>query len=92
MPDPMSDAEARERLAALAGWERDGATIRRVYRFDTYAAGVAFANHVAKLADAADHHPDILIGYRQVTLTLTSHDAGGLTNRDFELAARIDAS
>jgi 4a-hydroxytetrahydrobiopterin dehydratase len=51
---------------------------------------VAFAGRVAELAEVADHHPDILIGYRRVTLTLVSHDAGGLTERDFRLAAEVD--
>lgn len=92
MPSPLSEPEIRQRLSTLPGWERDRATIRRTYRFEAYLAGVGFATRVAELAEAADHHPDILIGYRQVTLTLTSHDAGGLTARDFDLAARIDAS
>ena len=52
---------------------------------------MAFVNRVAELANAADHHPDILINYDRVTLTLSSHDSGGLTERDFKLAAAIDA-
>jgi 4a-hydroxytetrahydrobiopterin dehydratase len=92
LPSALTESEVRRRLGALPGWERDGVAIRRSYRFETYMAGVRFATRVAELAEQADHHPDILIGYRQVTLTLTSHDAGGLTDRDFDLAARIDAS
>jgi 4a-hydroxytetrahydrobiopterin dehydratase len=80
----------RENLAQLQGWKRSGGEIRKAYPFASFAEGMAFANRVAALADALDHHPDMLIQYRQVTLTLTSHDAGGLTERDFRLARRID--
>jgi 4a-hydroxytetrahydrobiopterin dehydratase len=87
----LSDQDARTRLAALTGWEIDGDRLRKRYAFDSFALAVAFVNRVAGLAEAADHHPDILIEYRHVTLTLTTHDSGGLTARDFSLAARIDA-
>jgi len=91
MPLPLSESESHARLARLPGWQiRDG-RLWREYGFESYLDGVAFAGRVAELAEAADHHPDILIGYRRVTLTLISHDAGGLTERDFALAARIDA-
>ncbi|PYQ08306.1 MAG: 4a-hydroxytetrahydrobiopterin dehydratase [Acidobacteria bacterium] len=86
----LSDDQLRERLSKLQGWERSGGQIRKVYPFASFAEGMAFANRVAALADLLDHHPDMLIQYRQVTLTLTSHDAGGLTERDFKLARRID--
>jgi len=86
----LSDDQVRERLAQLSGWTRDGAQIRKVYPFGSFSEGMAFANRVAEAAEALDHHPDMLIQYRQVTLTLTSHDAGGLTERDFRLARRID--
>jgi len=86
----LSDDQVRQRLAQLRGWERSGAQIRKTYSFASFAEGMAFANRVAAAAEALDHHPDMLIQYRQVTLTLTSHDAGGLTERDFKLARRID--
>jgi len=86
----LSDEQVRERLKQLPGWERSGAEIRKVYPFASFAEGMAFANRVAAAAEALDHHPDMLIQYRRVTLTLTSHDAGGLTERDFRLARRID--
>lgn len=91
MPEPLSPDERAARLARLPGWEVVDGLLRREYGFESYMDGVAFARRVAELAEAADHHPDILIGYRRVTLTLVSHDAGGLTGRDFDLAARIDA-
>jgi 4a-hydroxytetrahydrobiopterin dehydratase len=87
----LSDLEARTRLATLRGWDIDGDRLRKRYSLDSFAAAIAFVNRVAALAEAADHHPDILIEYRNVTLTLTTHDSGGLTERDFALAAGIDA-
>jgi len=86
----LSDDQVRERLAQLSGWERDGAQIRKTYRFASFGESMAFANRVAAAADALDHHPDMLIQYSQVTLSVSSHDAGGLTERDFRLARRID--
>ena len=86
----LSEEQIRERLKQLPGWDRTGGQIRKTYPFASFAEGMAFANRVAEAADALDHHPDVLIQYRQVTLTLTSHDAGGLTERDFRLARRID--
>jgi 4a-hydroxytetrahydrobiopterin dehydratase len=86
----LSDEDARARLATLSGWVLEGTSIRKVYELDGFAAAIAFVNRVAALAEAADHHPDILVEYKRVTLTLTSHDSGGLTGRDFSLAARID--
>ena len=86
----LSADQIRENLAQLQGWKRSSGEIRKTYPFASFAEGMVFANRVAALADALDHHPDVLIQYRQVTLTLTSHDAGGLTERDFRLARRID--
>ena len=86
----LSDDDIREQVASLRGWEQAGGQIRKIYPFASFAEGMVFANRVAALAEALDHHPDMLIQYKQVTLTLTSHDAGGLTERDFRLARRID--
>ena len=80
----------RQRLSELEGWTREGDTIRKTYRFEDFRASMAFVNAVAELAEALDHHPDIFVSYATVTLTLTTHDAGGLSERDFELARRID--
>jgi len=90
MPNLLPDDDVRARLAAHPGWERHGPEIRRTYAFEGFKAAMAFVNRVAELADAIDHHPDILVQYGKVTLTLTSHDSGGLTERDFRLAALID--
>jgi len=86
----LSDDDVRARLAALAGWERAGEAIRKRYKFGDFKAAIAFVNRVAALAEEADHHPDFLVEYDRVTLTLTSHDSGGLTERDFRLARKID--
>ena len=87
----LSDDEARKRLSSLKGWQIEGDRLRKRYTLETFPAAIAFVGRVAELAEAADHHPDILIEYRHVTLTLTTHDEGGLSERDFSLAARIDA-
>jgi 4a-hydroxytetrahydrobiopterin dehydratase len=86
----LSDAEIAERLKSVPGWEPAGNAIRRTYKFPDFKAAMAFANRVAELAEAQDHHPDILVQYGSVTLTTSSHDAGGLTARDFRLAQTID--
>lgn len=86
---PLSDAEIAERLSGLQGWARKGTSIQRTFSFDDFEGSMAFVNHVAELAEAADHHPDIDIRYSEVTLTLSTHDAGGLTERDFALAGKI---
>ena len=87
----VSNHEIARRLASLPGWELAGKEIRRVYTFSDFKGSMAFVNRVAGLAEAMDHHPDVLINYSKVTLTLTSHDAGGLTERDLRLASQIDS-
>jgi 4a-hydroxytetrahydrobiopterin dehydratase len=88
---PLTETEIRERLAQVAGWERRGQEITRSFSFPDFKGAMAFVNRVAALADAMDHHPDIDIRYSKVTLSLTTHDAGGLTARDFALAQSIGA-
>lgn len=80
----------RERLRALDGWELQGDQIRRELRFDTFMDAVGFINRVAELADEANHHPDLHNSYTSVTVSLTTHSEGGVTERDLDLAARID--
>lgn len=87
----LNDAEIERRLAGLAGWRREGQSIERTFTFGTFADGIRFVQRVAELADRADHHPDIDIRYDRVTLRLSTHSAGGLTRRDMDLAAAIDA-
>jgi len=87
----LADDEITRGLAALDGWVRDGAAIRRAFTFQAFMDAIAFVNRVAALAEAADHHPDIDIRYTRVVLTLSTHSAGGITRKDLELAAGIDA-
>ena len=77
-------------LRQTPGWERVGAEIRRSYRFADFQQALAFVNRVGELAERAGHHPDIDIRYNTVTLTLTTHDAGGLSTKDFDLARVFD--
>ena len=86
----LEEADIQDRLGRLNGWERKGTWIRKEYRFDDFAGAMAFVNRVAALAEQADHHPDIDIRYDRVLLGLSTHSAGGLTSRDFDLAGRID--
>ena len=85
---PLSDAEVAERLSRLPGWERQGDEIRRTFAFADFVEAMAFVNRVADLAEGLNHHPDIDIRYSKVTLALTTHDAGGLTALDFDLAEK----
>jgi 4a-hydroxytetrahydrobiopterin dehydratase len=87
----LSDPEVTDRLKSVPGWSLKGNAIERTYTFADFKGSMAFVNRVAALADEMDHHPDILVQYSKVALTLSSHDAGGLTERDFRLAGRIDA-
>jgi len=87
----LTETEIQERLDRLPGWERRGKQIRRTWSFADFRGSMAFVNRVAELAEAADHHPDIDVRYSKVTLTLSTHDAGGLTARDFALAEAIGA-
>ena len=82
-----------EILARLEGgeWKREGEHIVRDWKLQDFRAAIAFVNRVAELAEEANHHPDILVhGWNKVRLSLTNHSAGGLTEADFALAARID--
>jgi 4a-hydroxytetrahydrobiopterin dehydratase len=85
------DAVARE-LASAPQWTREGDGIQRTWRLADFKSAMIFVNGVAALAEKANHHPDIAIHYNEVTLRLWSHDAGGLTERDFRLARSIDAT
>ena len=87
----MDDAAAAAGLARLPGWARAGRAIARTYRFEDFRGALAFVNRVGALAERQQHHPDIDIRYNEVTLSVWTHDAGGLTERDFRLAAAIDA-
>ena len=86
----LSGADAQQKIKSLKGWTLDGDAIRKQYTFTGFPEAVAFVNRLVPEAEAADHHPDILINYKRVTLTYTTHDAGGLTDKDFAGASVAD--
>jgi 4a-hydroxytetrahydrobiopterin dehydratase len=89
---PLTEDQIAVRLSQLTGWERDGMVIRKTYKLDTYMTGLAFAAAVGTLCEARDHHPDLYIGWKQVQVSFTTHDAGNsLTTNDFDAAQAIDA-
>lgn len=87
----LSDAEIEARLAKLPGWERSGDAIVKTFECGDFAGSVKFLDSVVEPAEAMNHHPDVEISWDKVKLTLSTHSEGGLTEADFELAARIDA-
>lgn len=80
-----------QRLAALPDWIADGKTISRTFRFPDFEATMAFVNAVADIARRVNHHPDLEVGYSRVRVSYTTHDTGGLSERDFASAAAVDA-
>lgn len=90
MRNKLSDLEIQRALGRLSGWSRRGDTLVKSYSFPKFAEGIAFVNRVAKVADGMNHHPDIDIRYTKVTCTLSTHDAGGVTDADLKLAEEIE--
>jgi len=86
----LSQNEIDQRMKNLTGWSLQGDEIRKQYTFKDFPAAIAFVNRLAPEAEAADHHPDILINYKRVTLTYSTHSEGGLTEKDFAGAAVAD--
>ena len=89
MAELLSDEAIAEALEGL-DWSRDGNAIVKTTRRKDFAAALAWVNRVGELAEARNHHPDIAISWNKVTLTLSTHDAGGLTQAELDLAAEID--
>jgi 4a-hydroxytetrahydrobiopterin dehydratase len=91
MPQRLSDLEIQRALGSLPGWARRGDVLTKTFTFPAFADGIAFVQKVATAADAANHHPDIDIRYTKVICTLSTHDAGGITQNDLSLAATIES-
>ena len=94
MAEALNETQITARLNQLSGWMRseNGGTISKMFKFDQYLAGVAFASAVGVVCEARKHHPDMLIGWRKVTVSFSTHDAGGqLTALDFDAAEAVDA-
>jgi 4a-hydroxytetrahydrobiopterin dehydratase len=87
----LDEAKIVPALSALPQWQRAGEIIARTFEFKDFPAAMDFVNAVATLAEQAQHHPDIDVRWNKVTLALTTHDAGGLTEKDFALARQCDA-
>jgi 4a-hydroxytetrahydrobiopterin dehydratase len=87
----LTDTELAGRLGERPEWSLEGGEITRELKFADFAAAIDFVNRVAEVAEAANHHPDILVhGWNKVRLTLSTHSQGGITDADFGLAAEID--
>lgn len=86
----LSAAQIKSALATVPDWNKRGKAITRTFVFKDFPAAIKFVNAIAKLAEKAWHHPDIDIRWNKVTLVLTTHDAGGLTEKDFALARKFD--
>lgn len=86
----LTQADAQARTKSLAGWSLEGDSIRKQYTFGSFREAVSFVVRLGFEAEAADHHPDILINYKRVTLTYSTHSEGGLTEKDFEGAKAAD--
>ena len=86
----LNDDQVHLQLRTLTGWQRDGDAIRKQFTFGSFPEAVAFVQRLVPGAEAADHHPDIAINYKRVTLTYSTHSEGGLTDRDFEGARMAD--
>ena len=86
----LSQSDVDQRMKSLSGWTLQGNEILKQYTFKGFPEAIAFVNRLAPEAEAADHHPDILINYKRVTLTYSTHSEGGLTGKDFAGAALAD--
>jgi 4a-hydroxytetrahydrobiopterin dehydratase len=90
MANVLNKGQIKTHLAALHGWQRKGLEITKVYEHKNFVQAMGFVNSVAFLAEKANHHPDIDIRWNKVTLTLSTHSEGGLTEKDFTLAKKIE--
>ncbi|MFO0895233.1 MAG: 4a-hydroxytetrahydrobiopterin dehydratase [Phycisphaerales bacterium] len=86
----LSQAQVDERLEKLSKWSQSGDSIQRTFSLKDFVAAMAFVNQVAQEAEKVQHHPDILVRWNKVTLTLSTHDAGGITDKDLEFAQLAD--
>jgi 4a-hydroxytetrahydrobiopterin dehydratase len=86
----LTEQEIADGLKRLKGWTREGNAIKKSFSFSKFADGIRFVDRVAVAADAMDHHPDVDIRYTTITMVLSTHSAGGLTRKDFELAEKIE--
>ena len=86
----LSDIEIQRALGQLPGWSRRSNVIAKTFMMATFPAGIAFVRRIADAAESAQHHPDIDIRYTKITIALSTHDSGGLTAKDIDLAKVIE--
>jgi 4a-hydroxytetrahydrobiopterin dehydratase len=91
MAEKLSDIAIQRELGNLPGWSRRGDLITKTFQFRNFLAGINFVNAVAKAAETVDHHPDIDIRYTKIICSLSTHSAGGITQKDLELARQMDS-
>ena len=87
----LSDIEIQRELGSLPGWARRGGTLVKTYTFPAFPAGIDWIRRAADAAESMSHHPDFDIRYTRITLTLSTHDSGGITTKDLALARALDA-
>ena len=87
----MSDDEVKDRLSKLGGWEREGEALERQFESANFVGSVDFVNRITPVAEEMNHHPDLSISWNKVTVSLSTHSEGGITENDFELATKIDS-
>lgn len=90
MSNVLTGAELLQAVHNLPGWNVNGNAIERVFEFSNFVEAMGFVNRIAEAAEAVNHHPDITINYNKVKLSLTSHDSGGVTQRDLRMAGKIN--
>ncbi len=90
--NPFTEADIKQRLNDFPEWSYTGEVIEKTFQFESYLDSISFVNKLAEQAETMGHHPDILIGYCQVTVSLSTHDANGITHLDFDLAKFADQS
>jgi 4a-hydroxytetrahydrobiopterin dehydratase len=87
---PLSSEQVQSHLSRLAGWKIESGELVKIFQFNDFLGSLGFVNQVGELAEKAGHHPDIDIRYNRVRLSLVTHDAGGLTAKDFDLAGQVE--
>ncbi|NEO28101.1 MAG: 4a-hydroxytetrahydrobiopterin dehydratase [Kamptonema sp. SIO4C4] len=89
MAQLLSDTQIQANLQQLSGWTQEGKTIQQTFKFKDFVTAIDFVNRLVEPAETAGHHPDLEISYNKVTVSMTTHDAGGLTEKDFDMAKKI---
>jgi 4a-hydroxytetrahydrobiopterin dehydratase len=91
MTTKLSEDDIKMQLDAVPEWSESSGSIQRTFQFETFAQSMTFVSKVADYAEVVQHHPDILIRYNKVTISVSTHDANGITDKDFALAKAVDA-